>query len=148
MKATASFVDCLTYVDKIHEASCITGQPRYFDSFLQGSRKMKIIKILKLCMVQATESSSLERGDYFYTLLTIMKNYRSTDPRDKVFAILGLLEGLGVTPPLEPNYKISVCKLYMQVSKIIYENTHNLAFLSLVERNALILRKSNPDLPS
>jgi hypothetical protein len=109
VKATASFEDCLTYIDEICEASYITGQPRYFGSFVQESRKMKIIKIMKLCMVQPTESSALKRGDYFHTLLTILKNYRSTDPRDKVFAMLGLLEGLGVTPPLEPNYNISVC---------------------------------------
>jgi hypothetical protein len=36
----------------------------------------------------------------------------------------------------------------MQVAKTIHQYAHGLEFLNLVERNALTVRKSNPDLPS
>jgi hypothetical protein len=56
--------------------------------------------------------SALSSSDCFLSLLMTAKNYCSTDPRDKIFAILGLLEALDVPPPLEPDYEIPVCWLY------------------------------------
>jgi hypothetical protein len=45
LKATATFSDCVTYMDEIREAITLFDQPYHFGSFMQGTRKMKIIKI-------------------------------------------------------------------------------------------------------
>lgn len=149
MKATASFNTCLTYIDEVREAASILDEPCYFRPFIQGTKRLKISWILKLYIFQEKkEFSALSSSDCFLSLLMTAKNYCSTDPRDKIFAILGLLEALGVRPPLEPDYEIPVCGLYMQVAKTIHQYTHGLEFLNLVERNTLTVRKSNPDLPS
>lgn len=110
IKATASFDYCHTCIDEILEATILTGQPLHFNLFIESAGKMEIIKMLRWYKGKQSESLS---DQYFLALLKIFKNYRSTDPRDKVFAILGLLEELSVQPPLEPDYGISVCELYM-----------------------------------
>jgi hypothetical protein len=149
-KAKTGLDYCLICIHDILEATATSGQPTQYGSFMEGMKKIMMINLLSSFMMQKKEISGPQDpdDDPFPALLDLTKNYSATDPRDKVYAILGLLEELGVPPPLSPDYNISICQLYIQVSIIIHEKHQRLQFLNYVERNALTSRNKKLRLPS
>ncbi|KAK0648435.1 heterokaryon incompatibility protein-domain-containing protein [Cercophora newfieldiana] len=82
------------------------------------------------------------------TMLSWAFRYKATNSRDKVYGILGVLKGLGVTLPIEPRDDISVCEVYMHAAKLIHDQTGDLLFLEAVENNRVPEPVRRFDLPS
>ena len=73
----------------------------------------------------------------FRTLLQRARRFETTDPRDRIFAVLGLSTtdrptGDG-TLFLEPDYTLTVPQLYLAVAQRIIESDQNLGLLSAVQ---------------
>lgn len=103
-KATPVLMDSST--DELSEATLVTGEFRHFHAALQGIGLLKCLKIIKTRMKfgqDPTGTSSLEKC-VLSALLYVGRNYEATKPLDKVYGILGLLRGFGVTPQLEVRY--------------------------------------------
>ena len=75
---------------------------------------------------------SLENGR-LHTLLSVLlafRDFEATDPRDKVFALLGLVQNTGHSSLLLPNYKEPVAKVYEDVVHYHIQSNGNLDILS------------------
>lgn len=68
--------------------------------------------------------------EHLRRLMMNFRDRRATDPRDKVFALLGLVEGSLADVGVIPNYRLSDAEVYTQVAKAILENTTDLSLLS------------------
>jgi hypothetical protein len=86
----------------------------------------------------------------FKDFLKISKNRDSSDPRDRVYGFVGVMELRSNRSFLKVDYTISVCELYMQVCQILLRETKSLVFLSMVERNRILNPNQGfiPALPS
>lgn len=86
-------------------------------------------------------------------LLCSMRRFKATDPRDKVFSLLGLSRtkkqqdshGKADTDAIDPDYSLSTDVIFRQVTEKLMKQKFSLALLSTVED--LSLRKT-PNLPS
>lgn len=146
-KATPVLMDSST--DELSEATLVTGEFRHFHAALRGIGLLKCLKIIETSMEfghNPTGTSSPEKC-LLSALLHIGRSYEATNPLDKVYGILGLLRGFGVTPHLEVRYDRTVCDLYMRTAELIYKK-ENLDFLGLVEVNRSIDQKRGFSLPS
>ncbi|UKZ50422.1 hypothetical protein TrVGV298_004684 [Trichoderma virens] len=81
-------------------------------------------------------------------ILNATRNAKASDPRDKIYGILGFFGPSGTDPENifpEPDYKKTPAELYADVSRAIITNTGNLDALSSCYG---FFRSSIPDLPS
>ncbi|KAJ4988146.1 ankyrin and het domain protein [Stagonosporopsis vannaccii] len=93
----------------------------------------------------ATGSSfdQVEKAQLPFTLLLQKHRYsKSTDPRDKVYAFLGLASSAMApfrTDPaaITPDYSRSVQQVYLATAKALLTNFHNLSVLSHVEDHSI-----------
>jgi hypothetical protein len=72
---------------------------------------------------------SFSDREYLAHSLAVVASYEAKDPRDKIFAIRGLLEKQGITLP-PPDYAASMADVYWQATKVIL--SHHLGILYLV----------------
>lgn len=77
--------------------------------------------------------SAMSQGQYLSPLQTLVRfrSRNATDPRDKVFAFLGLLK----THFLAPSYDMSTNQVYLEVAKRIIQSTRNLELLTSARPN-------------
>ncbi|RFU77969.1 het-domain-containing [Trichoderma arundinaceum] len=81
-------------------------------------------------------------------ILNATRNAQASDPRDKIYGILGFFGALGTDPENifpEPDYKKTAAELYAGVSRAIITNTENLDVLSSCYGFS---QSTVPDLPS
>jgi hypothetical protein len=86
---------------------------------------------------EGTERSSL------ITLLRRFRNRKATDPRDKVYALLSLVDPSPDRPPLIPDYSLSEAEVYINASIESIYASNSLSVLSID-----VARKYRQDLPS
>lgn len=92
------------------------------------------------------KTQELESSDKEIMLLDLLvefRNFATTDRRDKVYALLGLL-----TRPetgIYPDYTVTANEAYIQAAKAILKSTRN---LSLLESLSMFERFRDPGLPS
>jgi Heterokaryon incompatibility protein (HET) len=82
----------------------------------------------------------------YSTLLQLLRTHRNkeaTDPKDKVYGIIGLSSDFSSGTYLEPNYELSVREVYASVVKAHIENYDNLDILGHCG-----YPRRDPDLPS
>ncbi|KAI4265617.1 MAG: hypothetical protein L6R38_009287 [Xanthoria sp. 2 TBL-2021] len=94
-------------------------------------------------------SAVIKRGPYldtisFQTLLHHTRVYESSDPRDKVYAVLGFSASQKVTSRIRPNYTMSAANVYLDVSKALIESGQGIDVLSFVRHGSTVSK----DLPS
>ncbi|KAE9371752.1 hypothetical protein N431DRAFT_559189 [Stipitochalara longipes BDJ] len=97
-----------SFTDELSEATPVTGEFRHLDAALRGISLLKCLKIIATRMKSSqnpTETSSPE------------KSYEATKPLDKVYGILGLLRGYGVTPQLEIRYDWTVFEVNRSIDQ-------------------------------
>ena len=78
-------------------------------------------------------------------LLSSMRRFQATDPRDKIYSLLGLLKddkdpetrGKVSNNVIRPNYSLSVNTIFRQVTKSLIKHEQSLALLSTVEDASL-----------
>ncbi|KAF8855940.1 HET-domain-containing protein [Acephala macrosclerotiorum] len=132
--ATALFGHCLDCMDEIIEANPVD-QPKEFQAFRRGAGSLIALQ------------RSITPVD-FKGFLCLSKNRCSTDPRDRIYALLGMLEEKLGPSVLGVDYTIPTCELYMQVCQVLYEETKSLDFLSMVERDRFRGQDRETNLPS
>lgn len=94
-------------------------------------------------------SAVIKRGPYldsisFQTLLHHTRVYESSDPRDKVYAVLGFAEAQRVSSRIQPDYTKSAANVYLDVSKALFESGEGVDVLSFVRHGTTVSK----DLPS
>ena len=68
-----------------------------------------------------------------YTLLNLAFMLRATEPRDKVYSLLGLLPSSGLSAQaIVPDYTLSLAALYALTTKTVIREAGNLSILALV----------------
>ena len=78
------------------------------------------------------------------TVLPLTRNLRATDPRDKVFSFLGMVDRTDL-PPLIPSYTLSVAEVYTRTARAMITQERGLSALSGVYGPH---RSSDRNLPS
>jgi hypothetical protein len=78
----------------------------------------------------------------FRVLLQRSRRFEATDPKDRIFAVLGL-PTVDSAPDkellfLEPDYTLSVFQLYLKVARRVIEQERNLGLLSAVQHGPSI----------
>ncbi|KAL7952089.1 heterokaryon incompatibility domain-containing protein [Trichoderma barbatum] len=100
-------------------------------------------------MIQADETSEISPpGVKALRVLNATRNTQATDPRDKIYGILGFFGPSGIDSENifpEPNYRKTGAELYADVSRAIITNTGNLDILSSCHG---FFEWSVPNLPS
>ncbi|KAE8358627.1 hypothetical protein BDV27DRAFT_163403 [Aspergillus caelatus] len=94
--------------------------------------------------LQKGERASMPKALSLENLLFETWTFRSTDPRDKVFGLYGLLLKAGPVP-WKPDYSKSIAQVYADTTKEIIRNAGELRMLSAVLDRSL---HNVPDLPS
>ncbi|KAL5600603.1 hypothetical protein FOVSG1_008415 [Fusarium oxysporum f. sp. vasinfectum] len=151
IQATAVFEPCYRFMDELIEATILSSTYRYLFPFQSGASRMKFIKSLKFFISRRNDpwlSQSTSLNEDLAGLLGMARNYDATDPRDKIYALLGLLEELGYKSPLRVSYRVSVEDLYTQVAKILQQDSETLNILSHVDVNPFARQGTLSDLPS
>lgn len=86
------------------------------------------------CMMASSRfyASALDKQQpYLSILLRLTRNLKATDPRDKIFAILGLTETSQLNN-VKPDYKRSVAQVYTQYANVIITQEQSLSIFSSV----------------
>ncbi|CVK96006.1 uncharacterized protein FMAN_13926 [Fusarium mangiferae] len=130
-KAIATFQLCYHFMDELMEATAISKTYHYFFPLQKGA-----------------SSQRPSVGTYLADLLDKIRDYDATDPRDKVYAIIGLLNQSGYKSPLMVSYQITVEDLYIQVAKVIQQGSETLDIMSQVEVKPSTHQSIRSGLPS
>lgn len=94
--------------------------------WIDGARMHVLLKRLD-------QPLSKEPLDYYFDL---SRSHAATDPRDKVFALLGLAEPGPGTVPFEADYSLPVEMVYMACASYVMRGRTGLQLLSMVEDKA------------
>lgn len=99
--------------------------------------------------VAHVNSAVIKRGPYldsisFQNLLHQTREYESTDPRDKVYAVLGFSKARKVSSFIRPDYTRPVADVYLDVSKALFESGEGIDVLSFIRHGSAVSK----DLPS
>lgn len=112
---------------KLHLGSCCTSALN-----LQPSQASTIAVFIQK-MSTIAQSWSLRQNESTVNLPTLLQLYHSrdaTDPRDKVYGLLGLVDDWGSALPIEPEYDIKCRELYENFAQSWSRITGSLDFLS------------------
>ncbi|KAF5652147.1 heterokaryon incompatibility (HET) domain protein [Fusarium sp. NRRL 25303] len=150
-KAIAVFQLGCHYMDEMMEATVFSETYHYFFPLQKGAYRISVIDRLKADTRQNRDTRSSKRpsvGTYLADLLDKTRDYDATDPRDKVYAIIGLLNQSGYKSPIMVSYQITVEDLYIQVAKVIQQGSETLDIMSQVEVKPLTHQDIRSGLPS
>jgi hypothetical protein len=82
---------------------------------------------------------------------SLFRSNHSTDPKDKIYALLGLLEdveGGGEAYGITPDYNLSVEQTYIQVAEAILKHQRHLDLFGAIRRSSFRMKRKSRDLPS
>ncbi|EWG48728.1 hypothetical protein FVEG_16315 [Fusarium verticillioides 7600] len=142
---------CHSCMNELIEATAFSTTYRYLFSFRVDAFRMSMVESLKAYTSQKKDTGSSQRpslGGCLAILLDITRDYDATDPRDKVYAVIGLLEKIGFQSPLTVSYRISVEDLYTHVAKIIQRDSKTMDVMSYVDVEPLTRQGTPSSLPS
>ncbi|KIW36768.1 uncharacterized protein PV06_11057 [Exophiala oligosperma] len=142
-RATASFKESFIYIDELQESN-IFHQSEELRTFRQNAANLLLIKRLRIFVKDGCLRSS--RHD-FSNLLELAKDKDTTEPRDKIYALLGIGKELKCPDLLEVDYAITACQLYMRVCQVLYHYTGTVNFLELIERDRIAMDEQDLGLP-
>lgn len=94
------------------------------------------------------QSNDCSKMPFIYSLVSLNANFDSTDPRDRIYALLGLDTAKKYTDVLRPDYEIKVEDLYVKVAREMIVKEDNIRFLHLAcigYRRSLSLPSWVPD---
>jgi len=132
---------------KFAEARLPTGEFAHLWPVISGLHRVHTLGMIRLIVRGLGVWNGEGRGEVI-SLLAIAFNYKATNPRDKVYGILGLLKTMGLTLGVQPRDDVSVCDVYMHTAEMICQQTGDLMFLEAVENNRMINYARRFDLPS
>lgn len=77
------------------------------------------------------QSNDFPRMSFIYSLVSLNANFDSTDPRDRIYALLGLDTAKKYRDVFRPDYEIKVEDLYVKVAREMIVKGDNIRFLHL-----------------
>ena len=130
--------------EKLRHVKSLRKNPGIYRRILQSKLNVGVGPVyldatrLKLSKVVHAEPDKLNQKPPLRMLIDTHRFSRSTDPRDKVYAFLGLanrqLSPFRTHPDaLVPNYNLSVQEVYMETASVLMTSYRNLSLLSHVE---------------
>jgi hypothetical protein len=136
-KSTTVLGPCVDHIDELIEAT--TNNPEIGAVFWPFNRGMSRLKVFRLLRFYLENKQHVGDG-ILTTLLIIFQNTLATEPRDKVYAMLGLAEELSKTSSasiISVDYKMSVCEVFTRTAEVLYNESGDVTFLDFVERSSL-----------
>lgn len=120
--------------------------PNHDDEFLAGAERhaheMNIVRYF-LQEPKGIDRSILLAKTTLPALLSGLRDYHATDPRDKVFALLNVATDItGAHGDIQPDYSQPLLEVYASTVKWIISTYKNLSYLGMIET------KDKPDLVS
>lgn len=94
------------------------------------------------------QSNGFPKLPFFFSLISLNANFDSTDPRDRIYALLGLDTAKKYRDVFRPDYGIKVEDLYVKVAREMIMKEDNIRFLHLAGisyRHSLSLPSWVPD---
>ena len=89
----------------------------------------------------------IERKSFLFALLVGMNDYQVSNPKDRIYGLLGLVEDINLQPEVLPiDYSLTDEEVFIAAAKYIIEGYGRLELLSLLRPGQLVLSKY--DLPS
>ena len=81
---------------------------------------------------------------------SLFRGNNSTDPKDKIYALLGLLEEIkgGEIYGITPDYNLAVEQAYIQVAEAILKHQRNLDLFGAIRHSPFRVKRKRHDLPS
>lgn len=81
---------------------------------------------------------------------SLFRGNNSTDPKDKIYALLGLLEEVegSETYEITPDYNLAVEQAYVQVAEAILKHQRHLDLFGAIRYSPFRMRRKRHDLPS
>lgn len=117
-------VFCLGFLFTI-KAGLVTVRP---DIFLHISGILQVASLLTTCICYQEQSG--KELDMLY-LFESHRQVQASDPRDKVFGLIGLAANEGMLHNVEPDYSLSVDQVYLDISKTIISSSSTLDILGI-----------------
>lgn len=89
-------------------------------------------------------------GKDLLSFASLFRGNNSTDPRDKIYALLGLLEEIegGETYGITPDYNLAVEQAYVQVAEAILKHQRHLNLFGAIRPSPFRMKRKGHDLPS
>ena len=116
---------------------------RYTDLFAKGSIR-RIMNQRKWTRHWVRSRGWEHNSTSFINLLERFRDFNSTDPRDKVYALLGLASVDKNMPLPKPDYSKSVSEVYSETARAIIQYTRDLTILCLPKSDLGILEHRLP----
>lgn len=128
----------------------------YFTYVVQESRVFQSVAFSTLdafltvveCLLNTAGISNARRGQsndgpkvpFIYSLVSLNANFDSTDPRDRIYALLGLNTAKKYRDVFSPDYEVKVEDLYMKVARemIVKEDSIRLLHLAGISYRRLL----------
>lgn len=129
------------------EATLPTGEFAHLWPVIAGFQRVQGLGMIRLIVRGLGVWNGRGRGEVI-SLLAFAFQYKATNPRDKVYGILGLLKTMGLTLGVRPRDDVSVCDVFMRTTEMICQQTGDLLFLEAVENNREVDYVRRFDLPS
>jgi len=130
--------------EKLRHVKSLQKNPGIYKRILQSRLNVGIGPVyldatrLKLSRINYADPNELNLRPPLRMLIDTHRFSKSTDPRDKVYAFLGLADR-GMAPfrshpdALVPNYNLSVQEVYTETARVLLTSYRNLSLLSHVE---------------
>lgn len=95
-------------------------------------------------------SRKVKIGKDLLSFASLFRGNNSTDPRDKIYALLGLLEEIegGETYGITPDYNLAVEQAYVQVAEAILKHQRHLNLFGAIRPSPFRMKRKGHDLPS
>jgi hypothetical protein len=100
------------------------------------------------CLEYLNKLAEARRGDTTTSLLDLLvegRKFEATDPRDKIYAFLGIHSDTHGKAPLPVDYSLPVSKVYQQAAIHILETSDN---LDLLLNCGSFRKQANPGYPT
>ncbi|KAL8837338.1 MAG: hypothetical protein Q9176_005756 [Flavoplaca citrina] len=123
------------------------GRPMDPDSDLASAPIISGIKSALAVLVFRLQKNA-SCGSRFLTAILLSRHCRSSNPRDKIYGLLGLLDSAREAKPfntISPDYRRTIPEVYLQATKLLLESAEDLLILSTVVDRT---HKEVDDLPS
>lgn len=82
-----------------------------------------------VALVHFAAANPSHQTAHLSTVLPLTRNLQATDPRDKVFSFLGMIDRTNL-PPLNPSYTVPVSEIYTRTARAMIAQEQGLSVLS------------------
>jgi Heterokaryon incompatibility protein (HET) len=147
-------LDCYVHrIDELNPPSSVGSPYGVWQAMLLGRMREECQTNLAVGSGESVEGNCRSSVELLEDLLLRTKLCLATDPRDKIFGLLGVVEKRCQQSrvqrlPLRPDYNLTAAHLYQQVTMLVIQETASLRILSRVHSTPTQATGQIDDLPS